>query len=324
MKRADIHPELHHPVNHLPSPPVHRTKLLPFLRPVLARALQTPAVSGVTIRDLHAGRVPVRVYQPEEPQGEAQRAALVWMHGGGLILGSAKQDDGFCSRVSRDLGVSVISVEYRLAPEDPFPAAIDDCFVAWRWLVENKGGLGVVAERVVVGGASAGGGLAASLAQRVADDGGVSLAGQLLVFPMLDDRTAEDRSRDSRHYAVWNNRNNRGGWSAYLGRPVGALSSSKVGVGGKGARLEVPPYAVPARREDLRGLAPAWIGVGTLDLFLKEDREYARRLTDAGVPCELNEVSGGIHGFQQVRPRAAVSRAFVASQYAFLRQRLGV
>jgi acetyl esterase/lipase len=312
MKRADIHPELHHPANHITSPPVHRTRLLPLLRPILSRALRTPLVADVTMSLRRAGGVPVRVYQPKAPSGDAQRAALLWVHGGGLILGDAAQDDGTCSRVARDLGLTVVSVDHRLAPEHPFPAAIDDCFAAWRWLVDDAAALGVSPERVVVGGISAGGGLAASLAQRVADHDGPPLAGQLLVCPMLDDRTAADRSRDAANHPIWNNRNNRGGWSAYLGRPAGLAHDA-----------ELAPYAVPARRPALQRLAPAWIGVGTLDLFLDEDRAYARRLREAGVACELHEVRGGIHGFHKTRPRAAVSRAFVDSQYAFLRARLG-
>jgi acetyl esterase/lipase len=163
--------------------------------------------------------------------------------------------------------------------------------------------------RVAVGGASAGGGLAACLAQRVRDAGGAQPAAQLLVYPMLDDRTAARRELDGAGYRVWTNRSNRAGWAAYLGREPGAR--------------EAPAYAAAARRGDLGGLPPAWIGVGALDLFLDEDRAYAARLEAAGVATELFEVPGAPHGFDALAPDVPLARAFLARQTAFLRARVG-
>jgi acetyl esterase/lipase len=163
---------------------------------------------------------------------------------------------------------------------------------------------------VAVGGASAGGGLAACLAQRLRDEGGRQPAAQLLVYPMLDDRTASLRELDDAGHLVWHNRSNRAGWSAYLGGAPGAP--------------EIPAYAAAARRDDLRGLPPAWIGVGDLDLFWDEGRAYAERLEAAEVPVELLEIPGAPHGFDVMAPDVPLAHTFVASQAAFLRQRLRV
>jgi acetyl esterase/lipase len=199
----------------------------------------------------------------------------------------------------------VVSVAYRLAPEHPFPAALDDAHAAWQWLQGAAASLGVDPARVAVGGASAGGGLAACLAQRLRDEGRVQPAAQLLVYPMLDDRTAARRELDGAGHLVWHNRSNRAGWSAYLG-----------------GAPEVPAYAVAARHGDLHGLPPAWIGVGDLDLFWSEDRAYAERLEAAGVAVEFLEIAGAPHGFDMMAPDVPLARAFAASQVAFLRARL--
>jgi acetyl esterase/lipase len=161
---------------------------------------------------------------------------------------------------------------------------------------------------VAVGGASAGGGLAACLAQRLRDEGGRQPAVQLLVYPMLDDRTAAQRELDDGGHLVWHNRSNRAGWSAYLGAAPGVP--------------ETPAYAAAARCADLRGLPPAWIGVGDLDLFWGEDRAYAERLEAAGVAVELVEIAGAPHGFDTMAPDVPLARTFAAHQHAFLRERL--
>lgn len=190
------------------------------------------------------------------------------------------------------------------------PAALDDCHAAWGWVQASLGAWGLSPAQVVIGGESAGGGLAASLTQRLRDEGGPQPAGQLLVYPMLDDRTAARRELDAVKHPIWNNFSNRTGWSAYLGHQPDADV--------------VPAYAVPARRADLRGLPPAWLGVGLLDLFLEECRAYARRLQDAGVACELEEIPGAVHGFAVIAPNAPITRDFVGAQVEFLRRRLGL
>jgi acetyl esterase/lipase len=299
-----LHPDLRRAP--LAALPFHWRWALPLWRLVIAAA-RTSAGPGVDARDHADAGVRVRVYRP---LGEASGAALLWLHGGGLIVGAPRMDDGRCGAFARELGLIVVSVDYRLAPEHPFPAALDDAHAGWGWLQVKAEAFGIDPARVAVGGASAGGGLAACLAQRLRDEGGTQPAAQMLLYPMLDDRTAARREFDAAGHLVWHNRSNRAGWSAYLGGAPGAP--------------EPPAYAAGARCADLRGLPPAWIGVGDLDLFRDEDRAYAERLERAGVPVAVLEVAGAPHGFDALAPGVPLSRAFAASQTAFLRQRLGV
>ena len=284
--------------------PFHWRWALPLWRLAL-RLARSPVGPGVEVRDHVEAGVHVRLYRPRE---HASSAALLWLHGGGFILGTPRADDARCGAWSRQLGLTVVSVDYRLAPERPFPAALDDAHAAWVWLQGAAEGLGVDRARVAIGGGSAGGGLAACLAQRLRDEGGMQPAAQLLVYPMLDDRTAARRELDAAGHLVWHNRSNRAGWAAYLGRAPGPP--------------ELPIYAAAARRVDLRGLPPAWIGVGDLDLFLEEGRGYARRLEASGVAAVLHEVAGAPHGFDVLAAETPLARAFVASQVAFLRAAL--
>ncbi len=280
--------------------PFHRRRLLPLWR--LGLRLTRPVdTAGVEVSRQEIDGVGLRVYRPVERRSGA---ALLWLHGGGFIVGQPSMDDARCARFARELGLVVVSVDYRLAPEHPFPAALDDAATAWRWLL-NAGG--VDAHRIAVGGESAGGGLAACLAQRLSDEGGVPPAAQLLVYPMLDDRTAARRDLDDAGHLVWHNLSNRAGWSAYLGRAPGG---------------EPPAYAAASRREDLQGLPPAWIGVGGLDLFREEAHAYACRLEAAGVPVVRHDVPGAPHGFVVFAPLAPITRTFENAQIDFLRDRL--
>ena len=224
--------------------------------------------------------------------------ALLWIHGGGYVIGTATQDDALCRRFSTRLRITVASVEYRLAPEHPYPAPLEDCYAALTWLT----GLPAVdSRRVAIGGASAGGGLAAALALLARDRAEVAPAFQLLVYPMLDDRSSMTAPKP--HYRLWSPRSNHFGWTAYLGD----------------ADRQV---AVPGRRNDLGGLPPAWIGVCTHDLFHDEDLAYAERLRDTGVPCDVETVPGVFHGFDMWMPKAAVSQRFFDTQCEVLRAAL--
>jgi acetyl esterase/lipase len=255
----------------------------------------TPEVSieEVGIR-VSSGERRYRVFRPVAAVGST--AALFWIHGGGLISGTPQQDDATNERIARELGITVIAASYRLAPEHPAPAALDDLVEGYHAVLERAEEWGVDAARVVVGGASAGGGLAAALCQRLHDEGGPEPIFQLLVYPMLDDRTVLRRDIDLRHVRVWTTGSNRFGWESYLGGAPG--------------RADVPAYAAPARRDDLSGLPPAWIGVGSLDLFHDEDLEYARRLEEAGVPCELFVLPGAFHGFDALLRRSEAAERF--------------
>lgn len=263
-------------------------------------------VEGVTVEKRQVADVSVRLYHPAVRRSPA---ALFWIHGGGLIIGRAVQNDRLCALTALELGILVVAVEYRKAPEHPFPAALDDCLAGWHWLRDEASRLGGDASRVAVGGESAGGGLAAALAQRLHDMGETQPAAQWLFCPMLDDRTAARRDLDETGHFVWNNRLNRFGWRSYLGVEPGAE--------------RVPVYAVPSRHEDLSGLPPTWIGVGDIDLFYEEDREYAERLRAAGVEVTLEVVPGAPHGIAAWAADTTIAREHVSRAQVWLRQALG-
>jgi acetyl esterase/lipase len=250
--------------------------------------------------------VSLRIYRPRELVTPAP--ALFWTHGGGFIQGSPSQDEVANIAFARELGITVVAARYRLAPEHPFPAAIDDLYAGLTWLFGEAEARGIDPARIAIGGASAGGGLTAALALVAHDRGEVRPAFQLLVYPMLDDRTVLRTDIDHKPLRMWSPGSNRFGWASYLGRRPGSP--------------DVSPYAAPARRDDLSGLPPAWIGVGTLDLFHDEDLEYARRLEDRGVPCEVHIVEGAFHGFDAVFRKAGVTRAFWEEQSRALRAAL--
>ncbi|WP_203896585.1 alpha/beta hydrolase [Actinoplanes xinjiangensis] len=296
MELSRIAPDLRGPVRRMPTMPLESAwfRRLTRLALPLMRSVTSP---GVVTEQAIPGAPGVRVHRPEQARS---RAALLWIHGGGLVLGAARQDDRFCGGTAAELGIVVVAADYRLAPEFPFPTPLDDCHRAWTWLLRNAARLGVDPGRVIVGGQSAGGGLAAALAQRLHDEDGVQPIAQWLFCPMLDDRTAARRDLDEIGHRVWNNRHNRYGWGAYLGSEPGATGTE-----------EPPAHAVPARRDDLTGLPPAWIGVGDVDLFHDEDRAYAERLRAAGVPATFHAVPGAPHGFEAWAPDTTTSRDFM-------------
>lgn len=253
--------------------------------------------SGGTIAQIDA-HVSVRVFRPQQAARPAP--AVLFIHGGGYVIGSAALGDRFCRHVAGRLGAVAASVEYRLAPRYPYPAPLEDCYAALRWLAGQPD---VDAERVAIAGESAGGGLAAALALLSVERAEVRPVFQALSYPMLDDRTAARTDIAPRSLRMWSQQNNRLGWRAYLGRT---------------ATDAVPPLAAPARYEDLSAAAPAWIGVGTDDLFHDENIAYADRLRKAGVPCTVHEVHGGYHGFDLIEHRTPVARAFARARMTAL------
>lgn len=276
---------------------VANERVLGVVRSVGARA-DTPAVAGIEVSERIApgsgGAPDARVLLYEPPGRARPSGALLWIHGGGLVMGRPEQANTWCSSVAAELGILVVSIDYRLAPEHPFPAGLTDCVTALRWLHDQAADLGVDPERIAVGGDSAGGGLAAALCQRTRDEGGPPICFQLLNYPMLDDRTGDDPG--GRGEFVWTPASNRFGWSAYLGPAASAA--------------EPPRHAAPARTADLADLPPAWIGVGDLDLFWAEDVDYAERLLAAGVACELHVEPGMFHGADQIVLKAPRMKAY--------------
>ena len=293
---SDIHPDLARIARFLP-----RNMAGPIVSPLmrgLRHLARMSAPAGVTVTAV-SSPVPMRVYRPDGLATPC--AALVWMHGGGMVAGNARQDEASMGAAAKDLGILIASVDYRLAPKHPYPAALDDCYAALSWLHQQPE---VDPTRVAVGGASAGGGLAASLAQVAHDRGELAIAFQLLVYPMLDDRSATRPGVDCTNHRLWSQKSNAYGWRCYLGTSPAAAP------------------AVPARRADLSGLPPAWIGVGLHDLFHDEDIEYADRLRAAGVPCQVEVVDGAFHGFDAVAATTPIAKAFTEGWRSALRDGL--
>jgi acetyl esterase/lipase len=276
-------------------------RTLPALRVLtkLAAITRRPDARVVSVD----ANVSVHVFRPTSARPRAP--ALLWIHGGGMVLGDAAQDSGFCRGVADQLNIVVVSVEYRLAPEHPFPAPLEDCYAALQWLARQPD---IDPARIAIGGASAGGGLAAALALLAKERGEIRPVLQLLSYPMLDDRTTTRTDIDPRRLRLWSPASNRFGWRAYLGPAT--------------ADGDAPPLAAPARYDDLSGLPPAWIGVGSNDLFHDEDVAYARRLQQAGVASTLHVVPGAYHNFDSIEAKAAISRAFVKAQTTALDEAL--
>jgi acetyl esterase/lipase len=274
-----------------------------------AASFAAPGLSDAVVRTEHLvpGDPPVKVRVHRSAAAEGLLPAIVTIHGGGYVIGSYDMDDPLLDHWCPALGVVGVSVEYRLAPETCYPGAIEDCYAALRWTFDNADALGVDRERIGVYGLSAGGGLAAALGLVARDRGEVSLAFQLLDCPMLDDRQATPSIRAGGLY-VWDGASNEFGWRSYLG----ALYGSD----------DVSPYAAAARATDLRGLPPACVVVGSIDGFRDEDIDYAQRLNQAGVPCELHVIAGLPHAYL-LAPGAAPVRLANHCMDDWLRRQLG-
>jgi acetyl esterase/lipase len=303
---ADVAAELRSPLLPFVSVP-YTARTLPFIRPALRLTMRPGRGVAVTKRQV-AGEPAVRVLVTTLSERAAPQPALLWIHGGGMIMGSPQLEAPMTGRLARELGAVVVSPDYRLAPENPFPAGLDDCMATLRWMHAHADELGVDQDRIAVAGVSAGGGLAAAVVQRSCDEG-ITLRAQVLVYPMLDDRTALRDDHAGRGQIGWTPSSNRFAWSAYLGREP--------------RMSEAPNYAAPARRTDLSGLPPAWIGIGGLDLFYEEDVAYADKLRACGVPCELITVPGMYHGADAIAPKAASMQGFRRGMLDHLRTYIG-
>jgi acetyl esterase/lipase len=246
--------------------------------------------------------VTLRVHIPSGLSGPAP--CLYSIHGGGYVLGHRSMDDARFDRLCPLLGMVGVSVEYRLAPETPYPGPLEDCYAGLAWVSGHSGELGIDPSRLGVGGASAGGGLAAALTLLARDRGELPVAFQLLAYPMIDDRRSTPSS--GWDVPVWSPQNNAFGWSSYLGHLHGSD--------------DIPYTAAPARAEDLRGLPPTLVFVGTLDGFCDEDVLYATRLYQAGVPTELHVYPGAPHGFDGLAPTTALARRAVRHTEEWLAQ----
>ena len=230
--------------------------------------------------------------------------AIYYIHGGGMILGTRRSVDRAFVEAVETLGFVLVSADYRLAPEHPYPAGVEDCYAGLVWTAEHAADLGFDPARLLIAGPSAGGGLAAGTALLARDRGGPRLTHQMLLCPMLDDREITPSSTELDGDAPWDRNANRVGWTALLGERRGAP--------------DVPIYAAPARAGDLTGLPPTFIDVGDVETFRDEDIDYAARLSRAGVPVELHVWPGGVHGFTNSAPDAAISRRAIRARLEYL------
>ncbi len=264
-------------------------EVLAMVRSMPAPPTETPA--SVQLIEQHVpgpqGSPDVRVLVARPADQAGVLPALVWIHGGGYVLGSADADVATVFEAVERVGCVVVSVDYRLAPDTPHPGPIEDCYAALRWTAEHADELQIDPARIAIGGESAGGGLAAALAILARDRGEVPVVFQALVYPMLDDRAVTTDRDPATGAHVWNRRSNEFGWRSLLGtlEPGGA---------------DVPAYAAAARVTDAAGLPPAFVSVGALDLFREEDIAYADALLRAGVPTTLHVYAGAVHGFMHL------------------------
>ncbi len=277
-----------------------------------AMKLMMPDIPGVTAVDRTipgpkgAPNVVVRIYRPENRSGLLP--ALFWMHGGGYVGGNLDVEDSRLKQLTIAGECITVSVEYRLAPENHFPAPLEDCYAALKWLVAHTSELGVDPSRIAIGGDSAGGGLAAGLALLVRDRdrAEINIFAQILLYPMIDDRNIAPASEILPETFIWTRGNNLIGWRSYLGCEPGSEG--------------VSCYASASRAANLEGLPPAYIAVGDIDLFAQENVDYARRLIAAGIPTELHVYMGGCHGFDLMAPDADISKRFTSDLHRALKR----
>jgi acetyl esterase/lipase len=250
--------------------------------------------------------VPLLICRPTAARGAVP--ALFHIHGGGMIMGDNRTGIASILDIAERFSLTVVSVEYRLAPETPHPGPVEDCYAGLAWTAKNAAGLGIDPARIIVGGGSAGGGLSAATALLARDRGGPALAGQLLLCPMLDDRNDTPSALQMAGRGIWDRGSNEIGWTALLGDARGGP--------------DVSPYAAPARAGDLAGLPPAYIDVGSAETFRDEAVGYASRIWQAGGDAELHVWPGGFHAFVGFVPEAALSKDAAAAPVAWLRRLL--
>jgi acetyl esterase/lipase len=308
-----IHPELRSMFSVLPETVYTRENLAAKRKEMqdftAAMAASMPVNHEVLISDRRipgaAGdeEVRVKIYEPRVKNGLLP--GVLYIHGGGYILGSADMMDAALQQLVAEIQCVIVSVDYRLAPEHPYPAPVEDCYAALTWFSENADKLGSDSSRIAVVGPSAGGGLTAAVSLLARDRNGPAILFQMPLYPMLDDRCLTKSSNEITDERVWSKAKNRLGWEMYLGE--------------KGTES---PYAAPARAEDLSGLPPTYTCVGDLDPFRDETIHYVSRLTQAGVPTEFHLYPGCFHGFEEYFPSAEISQSVIKEYQAALKRAL--
>lgn len=270
-----------------------------FYAPLLSKNFpQDPSIDVVDYytKSSDGHEVHLRCYSKP---GSNPGSAVLFLHSGGLILGNISVFDGVVHGYVNRTGVPYLSVEYRLAPENPYPKALEDAYAGLLWLHEHAAEKGIDQKRIAVHGESAGGGLAAALAIYANEHRGPVIAKQILIYPMLDDRTIE-ADPYLKQFLVWSDVDNQTGWEAYIGR--------------RRATKDVPATAAPARLSSPHGLPPIYIEIGELDLFRDETIAYASVFVKGGVSTELHVIPGAPHGFEWFAPNSAIARSAMAAR----------
>ncbi|MDG1771123.1 MAG: alpha/beta hydrolase [Luminiphilus sp.] len=289
LNYSRLDPELLPILESFPALNISRDNILE-IRALMAETPRPAPPSGLIQRVEEVatpeGPVTVHVYRKDE---RPMQPALLWIHGGGYVMGAA--DDERSMTIAHECDVTVFSVDYRLAPEQPFPAGLNDCYNVLSWIMQEADSLGIDPSCVAIGGASAGGGLAAGLALKNREAANYPLRLQLLIYPMLDNLHATDSGQIENH-PIWTRDASFSAWEMYLNGTPGEAAS---------------PMAAPARASDVSGLPPAYLNVGVEDLFRDEVMAYARRLMAANVPTELALFPGMYHAGEVFTPTAAIS-----------------
>lgn len=290
--------------NAIPDIGARRETLYGMLAQMTADLPPNPnvALEDISI-DGPAGALPLRVYRPASPA--ATRPGMLFIHGGGMVLGNLETDHLTAVMLCETIGAVVVSVDYRLAPENPYPAGLDDCVAALDWMAANAGSLGYDPARLAIYGGSAGGGLAIATALRARDTDGPALCFVMAPYPMIDDRNETPSSQEIVDIGIWDRAGNIEAWAWYLG--------------GQAA----DQYAAPARATDLAGLPPMFIDVGDRDMFRDEDAAFVERLASSGVAVEWHEYPGAYHASEVFAPTAALSQQIWAARIAALQRALG-
>ncbi len=309
-----LDPEIAHAIHFMPAeryiaigedPPKAREMTAALNREARANLPPTDVTIEETVIPGPDGDIPIVIYQPPGP---GPRGGLLWMHGGGYIVGEAR-DDARCIEFAEYVGCAVVSVDYRLAPESTYKGSIADCFAALEWMVGKSDDLAIDAGRIAIGGGSAGGGLTAGLALYNRDNKGPDVVFQLLIYPMIDDRHDTPSGHEDTCPTIWNRAVSMKAWRMYLGDEYGSD--------------KVSPYAAAARATDLTGLPPALMTVGAQDLFRDENIDYAQRLMAAGVPTDLLVYAGMFHGVELSMPDAAPSKRMRMGYLSGLKRAIG-
>jgi len=252
-------------------------------------------ISNETIKGIDDNDIRVRIYKPA--QQNSLLPVLLWIHGGGYIIGSIDDNDDLCVQIVEAAQCVVVSVDYRLAPEHPYPAPLEDCYSALKWIADHASDLQVDVNKIGVAGASAGGGLTAGLTLLARDRAYPSICFQMPLYPMIDDRNNTPSANEIKEGMIWNQQTNEFGWTCYLGDLHG--------------QANVPIYATPARAEDYSNLPYTYTCVGQLDPFRDETLSYVTKLAQAGVDVEFHLYPGAYHGFESLNPQSELAQQVI-------------